>query len=120
MEQGKRKEYFIFTSIFWWMGFILFGVMMMVNIEVLDIPLSTFTVFLLYGLEGGLLLGGLVSGMILFVRFFKRQKLVVRVMLCLFFPVTFAVVCHIGILLFLPYGIYNFVAMKKNKIEKEA
>ena len=41
-------------------------------------------------------------------------------MLCLFFPVTFAVVCHIGILLFLPYGIYNFVAMKKNKIEKEA
>ena len=119
MEQGKRKEYFIFTSIFWWMGFILFGVMM-VNKEVLDIPLSTFTVFLLYGLEGGLLLGGLVSGMILFVRFFKRQKLVVRVMLCLFFPVTFAVVCHIGILLFLPYGIYNFVAIKKNKIEKVA
>lgn len=31
MEHEKRKEYFIFTSIFWWIGFILFGVMMMVN-----------------------------------------------------------------------------------------
>lgn len=119
MEQEKRKEYFIFTSIFWWMGFILFGVMMLVNKEVLNIPLNSFTTFLSYGLGGGLLLGGLTSGIILFARFFKRQKLFVKIMLCIFFPFTFAVTCHIGILSFLPYGIYNFIVMKKNKTGKK-
>ncbi len=51
------------------MGFILFGVMILVHKEVLNIPLNTFTVLLSYGLGGGLLLGGLVSGIILYVSF---------------------------------------------------
>lgn len=119
MDLKKRKEYFIFTSIFWGIGFILYGGMAAAGKELLDIPLNTFLVFLLYGLGGSLLLGGLASGILLFSNFFKRQKLSVKIILCVFFPVTFLIICQIGILSLIPYGIYNFVIMKKDKETKE-
>lgn len=45
MDLKKRKEYFIFTSIFWGIGFILYGGMAAAGKELLDIPLNTFLVF---------------------------------------------------------------------------
>lgn len=53
MEQEKRKEYFIFTSIFWWIGFTLFGVMMLVNKEVMNIPLNALYAVLFRCVYGG-------------------------------------------------------------------
>lgn len=115
MEYNKRKEYFIFTFIFWGIGFLLFGGMGAVNRELLNIPWNVFLVFMIYGLAGGLLLGGLASGIILFTHFWKRQKLGMKVILCIFFFITFMLICIIGILSFLPYEIYNVIMMKKQK-----
>ncbi|MDE6949628.1 MAG: hypothetical protein K2P64_01715, partial [Lachnospiraceae bacterium] len=79
----------------------------------LHIPYNTFMVFLLYGIEGGLLLGGLASGIIIFLDIIKRQKLYIKIILSVFFPITFVFVCFLGILSLIPYEIYNFVVIKK-------
>lgn len=115
MELKKRKEYLILTNIFWWLGFLIFGGIAASSKQLLHIPYNTFMVFLLYGIEGGLLLGGLASGIIFFFDFIKRQKLYIKIILSVFFPITFVFVCYFGILSLIPYEIYNFIVMKKIK-----
>lgn len=115
MGREKRKEYFIFTNIFWWIGFGVYGGLAVINKDLLKIPLNIFWIVLISGLAGGLLLGGVVSGIILFSRFFKRQVLLVKIILCIFFPFTIMCIFYVGIFLFFPYGIYNFITLKKDK-----
>lgn len=119
MELEKRKEYLIFTIIFWLIGFVIFGGIASANKELLDIPWNTILIMLVYGLGGGLLLGGLVSGIILFSSFFKRQKLLFKIILCIFFPITFMLICLVGIFSFIPYEIFNFICIKKNRMVRE-
>ncbi len=113
MEMEKRKKYALFTSVFWVVGFLIYGEMAAANRELLHIPWNTATVFLIYGLVGGLLLGGLVSGILFFTRLFQRQKTVTKILLCICFPITFMLSCLIGILSLIPYGIYNIIMIKK-------
>lgn len=68
----KTKRIFNFYNYFWLIGFVIFGGIASANKELLDIPWNTILIMLVYGLGGGLLLGGLVSGIILFSSFFKR------------------------------------------------
>lgn len=110
---AKRKEYFIFTSIFWWIGVVLYGGLAVAGKDILEIPLNFFWVILISGIGGGLLLGGLVSGIILFSRFFKRRTMSVKILLCVLFPFTIICIAYVGIFLFFPYGIYNFVVWRK-------
>lgn len=84
MEREKRKEYFIFTNIFWWIGFIIYGVLAIAGKDLLEIPLNMIELVLISGMAGGLLLGGLASGIILFSRFFKNRTLFVKIILCIF------------------------------------
>ena len=113
MDLKKRKNYYIFTNIFWWAGFILYGGMAVIGKESLGIPWNTFLILLVYGLGGGLLLGGLVSGILLFGGFFKRQSLFLKVVLCVFSPITVIIFWEAGIFSLVPYGIYNFFILRK-------
>lgn len=113
MKLKKRKEYVIFTIIFFSIGFSVFGGMTIVCRELLDIQWNAFCVTLVCGLVGGWLLGGLASGIILFSNFFRDQKLFIKIILCIFFPITFILICQIGILSFIPYEIYNFICIKR-------
>lgn len=115
MEREKRKEYFIFTNIFWWIGFIIYGVLAIAGKDLLEIPLNMIELVLISGIAGGLLLGGLVSGIILFSRFFKNRTLFVKIILCIFFPLTIMCIFYVGIFSFFPYGIYNFIVWKRGK-----
>ncbi|MDE6064848.1 MAG: hypothetical protein K2G20_09760 [Lachnospiraceae bacterium] len=118
METKKRKEYLILSITFWCIGFVIYGGMAAVNRELLHIPWNVIVVMLIYGLAGGLLLGGIVSGIILFSIFFKHQELSRKIILCVFFPITVLLICLIGILSLVPYEIYNFRCIKKNNKEK--
>ena len=82
----------------------------------LGITLHIFGALLIYGLGGGGLIGGLISGIFLFSNFVKRQKLFIKIIICIFFPITFMFICLIGILSFIPYEIYNLIAMKKYQV----
>lgn len=115
MERKKRKEYFVFTNIFWWIGFVLYGGLAAAGKGLLEIPLNIFWLVLMSGIAGGLLLGGLVCGIILFSRFFTNQALAVKIAICVFFPFTIMCIVCIGIFSFFPYGIYNFIVMRKEK-----
>lgn len=113
MELKKRKEYLIFTITFSCTGFVLFGGLAAACRELLGIQWNIILVILVYGLGGVLLLGGLASGIILFANFFNHQKLFFKIILCIFFPITFLLICNIGILSFIPYEIYNFICIKR-------
>lgn len=113
MELKKRKEYLIFTFTFFCTGFVLYGGLAAAGRELLGIQWNIILVILVYGLGGGYLLGGLASGIILFSSFIKCQKLFFKIILCIFFPITFLLICNIGILSFIPYEIYNFICIKR-------
>lgn len=112
MELKKRKEYLIFTFTFFCTGFVLYGGLAAAGREMLGIPWNIILVILVYGLGGGYMLGGLASGIILFLNFIKRQELFFRIILCIFFPITFMIICLIGILSLIPYEIYNVICLK--------
>lgn len=113
MNQEKRKEYLIYTLTFWCIGFVLYGGLAVAGRELLNIHWNIIFVVLVYGFGGGLLLGGLFSGIILFIRFIKNQKVSFKILLCIFFPITIILICQIGILSFIPYEIYNFICLKR-------
>lgn len=113
MDFQKRKEYFVLTIVCFGMGFIIFGMMAVSNKELLGITFNTCLVLLLYGFGGGVLVGGLISGIILFSNFVKNKKLFFKIIICILFPLTLILICYVGILSFLPYEIYNFIVMKK-------
>ena len=117
MELKKRKEYMLFTLVFFCIGFVLYGGISIFGRELLGIQWNMILTVLIYGLCGGLLFGGLVSGIILFSYFFKCQKIFVKIMLCIFFPITFLLICLLGILSFIPYEIYNLICIMRDNSE---
>jgi len=120
MNLKKKKEYLILTMVSFGIGFIIFGTIAACNKELLEIPWNPFFIVLLYGFGGGILVGGLISGIILFSNFIKNKKLFFKIILCILFPITFILICYIGILSFLPYEIYNFVVIRKLlKVQKK-
>lgn len=115
MDFKKRKEYLILTIVSFGMGFVIFGGLIVANKELLGITLHIFVALLIYGLGGGLLIGGLISGIFLFSNFIKNQKLFFKVVMCVLFPITFMIICLVGILSFIPYEIYNLFVIKNIK-----
>lgn len=114
MDINKRKEYFILTTVVWGVGFLLYGIMAIMGRETLKLSLNVFQILLLYGIGGGMLTGGLVSGIILFSHFIKKRKLSFKIIACIFFPLTFMIICEVGVVSFLPYAIYNLIIIKRS------
>ncbi len=114
-----RKEYLILTSVSFWFWFFTYGTLGAYNREYLKLPFNGYVAFLIYGFGGGLLIGGLISGIILFANIIKRQKLFIKILACVLFPLTLVLIFQGGIWSFIPYGIYNLVALKKGGIENK-
>lgn len=113
MDIKKRKKYFILTTVSFAMGFLIFGMMAVGGKELLGIPFNAWLALLIYGFGGGLLIGGLMSGIMLFANFIRKRKLAFKIIACVLFPLTLMLIGYVGILSFLPYAIYNFVVMRK-------
>ena len=114
----NRREYTIIISSAFIMGFIIYGIMATVTKEELNVPLPHFVFFLKSGLMGGLLIGGIISGILLFTSFLKKKSTGFKVLCVVFFPLTFACICYVGILGGIPYYIYNIkMQNKRNKVE---
>lgn len=111
MSVKKRKEYLILTVIVFIVGFFLYGMLTFYNRELLEIPFNGFVTFIIYGLGGGVLMGGLLSGILLFANIVREKKLYIKIILGVFFPITFVLICFGGIITFIPYGIYNCVKL---------
>lgn len=73
MEREKRKKYFIITNIFWWIGFVLYGGLAVAGKALLEIPINGVLLVLINSMMGGLLIGGLSCGFILFFTFFYES-----------------------------------------------
>lgn len=116
----KRKEYLILTLSSFGVGFLIFGILAACSKKYLEIPFNDFLAFLIYGLLGGLLIGGLISGIMLFTNIIKRQKLFIKILACVLFPITLMAISYGGILSFIPYGLYNFVVLNRTAPSKAA
>lgn len=110
-----RKEYLILTSVTFGVDFFLFGILAACSSEYIKFPFNGFVTFLIYGFMGGLLFSGVTSGFILFTNIIKRQKLFIKILACVLFPLTLALIFQGGILTLIPYGIYNLVVMNRNQ-----
>ncbi|MDE6686147.1 MAG: hypothetical protein K2K17_02390 [Lachnospiraceae bacterium] len=111
----KRMEYLILTSVSFCFYFFVYGTLGACNREYLELPFNGYVAFLIYGFGGGLLIGGIISGMILFANIIKRQKLFIKILACVLFPITLMLIFSGGIFSFIPYGIYNFIVMNRNQ-----
>ena len=68
-----------------------------------------------YPLLGGVQLGGIASGVILFGRFIKRKPVVWRVLSCVLFPITIVIIVACGIALVIPCYVSNALIMLKTR-----
>lgn len=80
----NRKEYLILSSVSFGDGFFLYGILAAYSRESLKLPFNGFVAFLIYGILGGLLIGGIISGIILFANKIKGQKLFIKILACVF------------------------------------
>lgn len=74
---------------------------------------SGFPPVLLIAFVGGLLPGGIVSGIILASGFFSKKSAAFRTAAAFFWIITLPCIMYVGIASFLPYGIYNLVKIIK-------
>ncbi len=103
----QRRFYFIAVSIFILLGMVLYGGLAI---------FARFPYAFLYILLGGIFLGGIVSGIILFSRYMRQHKpRVLTILCCVFFPVTLLIIVNIGVALLVPYYISNLIIYIRTK-----
>ena len=115
---NKRKNYLLYTSIAFSIGSIIYGILGFIAHDFLDYPFNPTIGFLLYGFMGGLLIGGLLSGILLFTRIIKTQRQTLKILSIALFPITFFVIALGGIITFVPYWVYNLFQLRKEKVKK--
>lgn len=69
------------------------------------------------GCLGGILISGLFSSIILAIKFFKRRKMVFKIVSAILWPITMICVIYVGVFANIPYQIYNIVKIIKEKSE---
>lgn len=112
---NQRKQYLLYSSVAFGVGFVIYGLLALAGRDALDYPFNPFVGFLLYGFLGGLLIGGLLSGILLFARIIKMEEQVIKVLAIILFPITFCVIALGGIISFIPYWIFNLYKISPNK-----
>ena len=114
----NRKHYALLTSVMFGIGGAGYGLMAVIGRELLEIPYGPAACFAIYGAMGGVMTAGMLSGILLFVRFIKNRKTYVKVICVVFFPLTIIGIVYVGVLTYIPYTIYNTVLLRK--IEKNS
>ncbi len=105
MTKKQRIEYLAVTSAAFVSGALLYSVIAWFA----QTNAPNFPPFPVFGLLGGLFLGGIVSGIFFAVRFFSRKSTAFKTAAAFLWPVAVICVLYGGVLCFLPYGIYNLV-----------
>lgn len=107
ITRQQRKFYAVIVGILFGLGMILYGGIAYFN---------DLTTVILFGILGGILLGGLASGIILFGRYMKQRRSTALIVLaCVLAPVTMFVIMAVGMYGVIPYYIYNLVVIKRIK-----
>ena len=118
MTIKARKDYFFTTLAVFVSVFILYGcVGTFLQAEIFSG--SAFINFILFGGIGGYGFGSILSGIILFSRYISKKRLWFKVVCCCLFPLTIASIVFCGALGFVPYGVYNLIAMLRKRGESE-
>ena len=110
---NKRREYLLYTLIAFSIGFIIYGMLAVIARNQINYPFSPIIGFFLYGFQGGILIGGFLSGILLFTSFIKTKKQLIKILSIILFPITFIVIVQVGIISFIPYWIYNLIQLNK-------
>lgn len=107
ITRKQRQFYAITVGVIFALGNILYGGLALI---------SNMTPVIVYAILGGMLPGGLASGIILVGRFMRQRKSTVLIVLaCVLAPVTMLVIMAVGVYGVIPYYIYNLVLIKKTK-----
>lgn len=129
MNLTERKRYNFIISILFASGFFLFGAMslMLSFSPYSDGPFQTFPLavrvilaFIIYGFMGGWLISGVVGGFWLGIRYIRRQSRTFIVLACVLFFITYIVIVYVGLFAAIPFAIYNFIVIRRNKGITEA
>lgn len=107
ISEKQRRFYLVFVSIFILLGMLLYGLLA---------AYAQFPNVFLYTLLGGIFLGGIASGSILFGRYIRRKKSVALITLsCVLFPVTMMIIIMIGLYFLVPHYINNMIILVQKK-----
>ena len=87
--------------------------------EHLPTPLRQLVILMIFGLGGGWFIAGMVGGFWLSLRFIMRQSKTVVILACVFFMITWIVIMYVGIIVTIPYAIYNVVKIRKDRVAPE-
>ena len=111
MDRRKRIEYLIITISVFVSGFLIYGLLGMVQ----PIDGKKWETFLSFGILGGWFPSMIVSMIILSSCFFSKKSFRFKVIVSILWPITVCLIIWAGILLYLPYQIYNIVKIIKDK-----
>lgn len=103
----QRQRYLIIVSIFIILGMILYGLLAAV--------FALFSCAFLYALLGGIMFGGIASGIILFSRYMTQKSTAFKVLSYVLFPITLSIVSIVGYITLLPYYISNLIIFIRTK-----
>ncbi|MGM0240925.1 hypothetical protein [Enterococcus sp. AZ103] len=119
MNYKERKDYLFYVSIAFLVGSFLYGCLAFFPFvdSSLDLPMKTKIInFILSTLLGGYLICSILSGILQFIRFIKKQSRLVKILSIVFFLITILIIIAVGFFSTLPYYIYNIWQVKKRKI----
>ena len=111
MTKKQRIEYFICTLCVFLSGLLLYGFL---GYNATTLPETLFvkifsSVFV--GAVGGFVISSFASGFFLFLRFFKKRGLILKVIACILWPLSLSISFYFGFFSYFPYQIYNLVCI---------
>lgn len=110
MSKRNRIEYLLVTACVFLSGSILYGFLASMHPLINgDKVLS----FLAFGCLGGCGFSMVVATIILSARFFPKRSLSFKIISAVLWPITFACCVYVGVVMYIPYGIYNIVMLLK-------
>ena len=118
MTKRNRIEYLVCTLSVVVTGFIIYGLIASQQPLINESKLQS---FLLFGCLGGFGFSAIVSTIILSVGFFRKRRLVFKIIASVLWPLTFGICVYVGILSYIPYQIYNIVKIiNLTRVERES
>ena len=111
MTKQKRIEYLVCTLVACLSGGLSYGFIgVIVGMTVPSSELAlTPALSILSGILGAILFGSIVSTIILAANFLKNRGLAFKIVATFFWPITYFVSFFVGMLIFIPYEIYNLI-----------
>lgn len=113
MTRKQRIEYLIITLCVLISGFAMGAILrtVMPAAESNNVPS-----FWVLGLMFGMVYSMIMSSIILAVRFFSKRSLKFKIIAAVLWPISFACVFYTGILMYIPYQIYNIIRIIRSKL----